>query len=73
MEIFQYVYQIIVIIIVPWSVWVTKSLFNLEKKHAVAEELVKGLKEDLNELKAKLDKLIEIQTLIHLKSIKDKE
>lgn len=73
MEYLQYLNNIIIFIIIPWGVWVTRSIFVLDRKNAVAEELVKGLKEDLNELKAKLDKLIEIQTLIHLRSIKDKE
>ena len=69
MDLLQYLTQIIILIILPWSIWVTKMIFSLQKDIAISEKIYENLKEDLNELKEKLDKLIEIQTLAHLRAI----
>lgn len=56
------IYIIFVSILIPWSTFVTYSIFNLKKDIEVTKVTYKDLKEDVNEIKTKLDKLIDMQS-----------
>lgn len=70
MDYLSLISNIVLVTLIPWGVWVTRSIFKLQQEQAVAEQIYLNLKEDLNDLKEKLDKLIEIQTRAHLHMLK---
>lgn len=51
--------HIILLLILPWAIWVTKSVYDMSKEQAIIKVQYKDLKEDLKE------GIKEIKSMIH--------
>lgn len=52
-------------IVLPWCIWITKSMFDVRQSQAINKILFESLKEDIAEIKEALHQLVSIQQNAH--------
>jgi hypothetical protein len=66
MDLLQSIQSVLIWVILPWAVWVTNSIFKVKQDQAINTVIHHSLKENFDEIKTKLDRLLEIQSLRNL-------